>query len=147
MSINSVLISLRFDTSPKTKFAAGSVTASSRGADNDREENGSSHLLCCHPSICRRNPRKLTSAICGGKANAARVVSTATRRDWRNWQTRQRRIPKWPISKTVHLQVQNPIFRNQGSLYDERVKRGSNAACWKDIADLRTPISSTISAP
>jgi hypothetical protein len=31
MSINSVLISLRFDTSPKTKFAAGSVKRPCRG--------------------------------------------------------------------------------------------------------------------
>jgi hypothetical protein len=31
MSINSVLISLRFDTSPKTKFAAGSVSRPCRG--------------------------------------------------------------------------------------------------------------------
>src|SRR6478609_8376080 len=98
MSINSVVISPRFDTSPKTKFAAGSVNRPRRGVPimigrKTGRVTSSAAILRFVEEAEEAYKRNLWR-----KANAARVVSTATRWDWRNWQTRQRGIPKWPIS-------------------------------------------------
>src|SRR5262245_43761925 len=94
MSINSVVISLRFNTSPKTKFAAGSVNRPRRGV----------------PIMIGRKTGRVTSSAAilrfveeaeeAYKRNFARIGQQSDVRGHRNlpgsrnWQTRQRRIPK-----------------------------------------------------
>src|SRR5262245_22357661 len=80
MSINSVLISLRFDTSPKTKFAAGSVRRPCRGVPIMIGRKTGRSTSCAGILHLSQEPEEAYKRNLPEEGNTATFVSIASRR-------------------------------------------------------------------